>query len=347
MKVLVPYDGAELSEQAAVMAMELLAQHQLELLVLHVESNRAHEDGARRIVEAAANRLAGAPSVVTPLVAFGQPEAEIVRCADQHGVDLIAMSTHGRPVLSTVVVGSVTDRVIRTSPVPVLVLRPPTMSIDRLSPPVGRKLRVLAPLDGSEFAEAAVELATSLLRPESVEVTLMIALATPQRDAQPAQKIVEAMAARLQTRGVETSTVLVEGEAANEITRIARTEGHDLIAMSTHGSSALARTLVGSVTDRVIRTSEVPVLVVQPYAMEAPYDPVSGEDLDPETAAWSSMYHGRTFSFTALQHKQQFDGDPEAFIGQRLAHLTRPTTSYDGLARQPAGTLPPPTLRDA
>jgi len=327
--------------------LELLAQRQLELLLLHVGSTREHEGAARRIVEVAASRLAGSPAAVKSLVAFGHPEVEIVRCADQHGVDLIAMSTHGRPALSTVVVGSVTDGVIRTSSVPVLVLRPPTMSLDRLSPPVGRKLRVLAPLDGSEFAEVAVDLATSLLRPELIEVTLMIALATPQFEARSARVIVDTMATRLRERGVETSTRLVEGEAANEITRIARDEGFDLIAMSTHGSSALARALVGSVTDRVIRKSEVPVLVVQPYAMEAPYDPVSGEDVDPGTAAWSSTYHGRTFAFTTLEHKQRFDGDPEAFIGQRLAHLTQPTTQYDGLARQPTGTLPPPTLRDA
>jgi nucleotide-binding universal stress UspA family protein/YHS domain-containing protein len=329
------------------MALELLAQHPIELLLLHVESNAEHEGGAHRLVEAAADRLAGSPATITPLVRFGRPEEEIVRCADRHGVDLIAMSTHGRSVLSRVVIGSVTDHVIRTSPVPVLVLHPPMMSPDSLSPPVGRKLRVLAPFDGSEFAEAAVELAISLLRPELVEVTLMIALGTPRRDAQTAQTIVNAMTSRLRIRGVETSTVLVEGEAANEITRIARGEGHDLIAMSTHGGSALARALVDSVTDHVIRTSEVPVLVIQPYAMEAPYDPVSGENLDPETAAWSSTYHGRSFTFTTLQHKQQFDGDPEAFVVQRLAHLTQPTTRYDGLARRPAGTLPPPTLRDA
>lgn len=346
MKVLVPYDGAELSEQAVVMSLDLLAQHAIELLLLHVESNGEHEADAHRLVESAASRLANSPATITPLVAFGRPEDEIVRCADQHGADLIAMSTHGRSPLSKLVVGSVTDRVIRTSPVPVLVLHPPTMSMESLLPTTGRKLRVLAPLDGSDFADAAVEMATSLLRPELVEVTLLVALATPQTEAPAAWSVLDAATAHLRARGVATSALLAEGEAASEITSAAHEGGYDLIAMATHGGGPVARALVGSVTDRVIRTSEVPVLVIQPDAMETPYDPVSGEDVDPEHAPWSSEYHGRIFSFTSLEHKQQFDGDPEAFIGRRLAHLTQPTTRYDGLARRPVGTLPPPSLRD-
>src|SRR5205823_2772541 len=100
MRVLVPYDGAEISEQAGVMALDLLAQHPLDILLLHVEPKTDHKTGARRIVEAAARRLAGSPAMITPLVAFGRPEHEIIRCADQHGADLIAMSTHGRPLLT-------------------------------------------------------------------------------------------------------------------------------------------------------------------------------------------------------------------------------------------------------
>lgn len=347
MKVLVPYDGAELSEQAAIMSVDLLAQHPIDLLLLHVESDAKHEADAHRVVEAAADRLACSPAAIMPLVAFGRPEDEIVRCADQHGADLIAMSTHGRSPLSKLVAGSVTDRVIRTSPVPVLVLHPPTMALEGLLPATGRKLRVLAPLDGSDFPEAAVDKAISLLRPGLVEVTLIVALATPQAEAPAAWTVLDAMAAHLRARGVATSALLAEGEAASEITSAAHDGGYDLIVMATHGSGPLTRALVGSVTDRVIRTSEVPVLVIQPDAMETPHDPVSGEDVDPENVPWSSAYHDRTFAFTTLEHKQQFDGDPGAFIGRRLAHLTQPTTRYDGLARRPAGTLPPPTLRDA
>ena len=98
MKVLVPYDGAELSEQAAVMAIELLAQHPLELLLLRVASDPEGATEAQDSLDEATKRLATSPAAVTPLLAFGRPEQEIVRCADQLGADLIAMSTHGRSI---------------------------------------------------------------------------------------------------------------------------------------------------------------------------------------------------------------------------------------------------------
>jgi nucleotide-binding universal stress UspA family protein/YHS domain-containing protein len=269
---------------------------------------------------------------VTPILTFGRPAEEIVRCAEQRGVDLIAMSTHGRPDLVRMLLGSVTDRVVRTSPVPVLVVHPPTMSVDLVSPPAGRKLRVLAPIDGSTFAEEAVDLAVSLLQPDLIEVSLVNVTATPEIERPIAREILEAAAARLQERGVSVATTILEGEPANRIAGLAVTGGYDLVVMSTHGHGMLLRTLVGSITDRVLRISEVPVLVVQPRTMSAPYDPVSGENIDPDKAVYTSEYHGRTYYFTSLEHKDQFDGDPEAYVGR-----SRPGTPlmYEGLARVP------------
>lgn len=340
MRVLVPYDGSELSEQAAVMAIELLAQHPLDLLLLRVGPDPNHAFEAGVSLENAAARLAGSTARVTPLLVVGTPEQEIVRCADRYGAGLIAMSTHGRPELVRMLLGSVTDRVIRTSPVPVLVIHPPTMSLDRVSPPAGRKLRVLVPLDGSTIAEEAARMAVSLLRPEIIEVSLLTVVGTPQREITLAREILDSTASGLSARGVSVSTTVVEGEAANQIAALAAEDGFDLIVMSTHGHGMLTRTLVGSVTDRVVRTSEVPVLVIQPRSMEVPHDPVSGEDVDPEKAIYSSQYHGRVFAFTSFSHKQQFDGAPEAYIGRPLAGSTSTTTMYDGLAHQPA-TVPP------
>lgn len=340
MKVLVPYDGAELSEQAAVMAIELLAQHCLDLLLVHVASTPDHESETRASLDAAAERLARSPAAVTPLLTFGRPEQEIVRCADQHGADLIAMSTHGRSMLARMLLGSVTDRVIRTSPVPVLVLHPPTMAIDRVSPPVGRKLRILAPLDGSTFAEEAVEMAISLLRPSLIEVTLVCVVATPRMETPIAREILNGAATRLIARGLGVSTTILAGAATSQITAHALEGGYDLIVMSTHGHGMLTRALVGSVTDHVTRTSDVPVLVIQPRSMETPFDPVSGEDVDPETAAYTTEYHGRTFAFTSFEHKQQFDNAPEAYIGRRLDRPAGCPSPYEGFA-QARATVPP------
>ncbi|MGE3910196.1 MAG: universal stress protein [Chloroflexota bacterium] len=331
MKVLVPYDGHELSEQAAVMAIELLAQHRIELTLLHVASNRDHAESAQAALDEVAGRLAASPASVTPVLAFGRPAEEIARYADQHGADLIAMSTHGRSMLARMLVGSVTDRVIRTAPVPVLVVHPPTMSVDRISPPAGRKFRILAPLDGSTFATEALMMAVSLLQPELLKVHLMTAVVVPDLQGL-ARQLLEDTASKLNAQGVSVSTMLVQGDAEPAITRLSHEGSYDLIVMSTHGHSMLTRALIGSTTDRMVRVSELPVLVVQPQSMEIPFDPVSGEAVDPDNPAYTSEYHGRVYSFTSLEHKQRFDGTPEAYIGTRLATSKGYALPRDGFA---------------
>jgi len=344
MKVLVPYDGGDLSEQAAVMAINLLAQHPLDLLLLRVASDPEGATEAQASLDEATERLARSPAAVTPLLAFGRPEQEIVRCADQQGADLIAMSTHGRSDLARMLVGSVTDRVIRTSPVPVLVLHPPTMAIDRVSAPTGRKLRVLAPLDGSAFAEEAVNMAVSLLSPERIELSIACVVGTPQRETPVAREILDEAAARLEKPGLGITTTILVGATAAQINAFAIEGGHDLIVMSTHGHGMLTRTLVGSVTDQMVRISEVPVLVIQPRSMESPFDPVSGEDINPAKVAYTSIYHGRTFTFTSFEHRQQFESDPEAYIRRRLDRPVGFSSADEGMAQE--RVMVPPLARE-
>jgi nucleotide-binding universal stress UspA family protein/YHS domain-containing protein len=352
MKVLIPYDGAELSEQAATLTIELLGQHRLEMLILRVVSDSNQMGDARASLKSVTERLEHSPAAVRPILTIGRPAEAIVRCADQRGADLIVMATRGRSDLERMLLGSVTDRVIRTSPVPVLTVHPPTTWLDYVSPTVGRKLRLLAPLDGSAFAEEAVQMAVSLLRPELVEVGLVSVVTTPQVETAAARANLDAASDRLVVRRVEATETILEGEPARQIARHASEEGYDLIVMSTHGHSALLRSLVGSIADRVVRIAEAPVLMIQPRSMDTPYDPVSGEDVDPDRAAYSSEYQGRLFSFTSFEHKQRFDGDPEAFVGRRLAVSNGPEM-YEGLARTPEGmyagiagesrTIPSPT----
>jgi nucleotide-binding universal stress UspA family protein/YHS domain-containing protein len=312
----------------------------LELLLLRVAPDPEGAAEARRALEDAAARLAGSPAAVRPVLGFGRPEQEIVRSADLYGADLIAMSTHGRSLLARMLVGSVADRVIRTSPVPVLVLHPPTMSLGRVSPPTGRKLRVLAPLDGSAFAEEAARMAVSLLNRELIELSLACVVGTPERETPVARAILDEAATRLAKPGLGITTTILTGAATGQINAFAVEGGYDLVAMSTHGQGMLARALVGSVTDRVVRTSEVPILVIQPHSMETPFDPVSGEDVDPDTAAYTSEYHGRTFAFTSFEHQQRFESAPEAYIGRRLDRPVGYPAPSEGMAQERV-TVPP------
>ena len=148
--------------------------------------------------------------------------------------------------------------------------------------------RVLVPLDGSELAERALPLAQSIAQSSSATIHLVqvvsrlpeleagragdsIQVAELELDA--ARRLVEArvtrgqeyvgrVAAQLEKAGIEVTTAMLEGGAVENIVNYTREHGIDLVVMSTHGYGGFKRLFLGSVTDRVIRSCEVPVLVV-------------------------------------------------------------------------------------
>ena len=147
--------------------------------------------------------------------------------------------------------------------------------------------RILVPLDGSKVGEAALpyveDLVTKFLPEPKVEVTLMQVLSSlshyvvageatarvpytadeiEQMKKQAAQYLRKAGKA-LKDKGAQTKVVVVVGDAADEIIRVADEINADMIAMSTHGRSGISRWAFGSVTDKVLRGGNKPVLVVR------------------------------------------------------------------------------------
>jgi len=149
---------------------------------------------------------------------------------------------------------------------------------------------ILVPLDGSALSERALPMAQHLarsspttlhllqvisLRPEldtlrgsgseSVTVLEMAQDAARRlRDAQTArgQAYLAGLAGQLQHAGLQVTTAFREGAADEHIVAYAQAHAIDLIVMSTHGHSGFKRFFLGSVTDRVIRAGQTPVLVV-------------------------------------------------------------------------------------
>ena len=103
----------------------------------------------------------------------GDPAAEILRAIEQQGVDLVVMTTHGRGSVGRVVFGSVADRVARTSPVPVLLVRP---GVPAAAPEAVGIGRLLVPLDGSELAETALPIAAELAQRLAIPIHLLRAI---------------------------------------------------------------------------------------------------------------------------------------------------------------------------
>ena len=203
---------------------------------------------------------------------------------------LVVMSTHGRTGFSRLWLGSVADAVVRRSSAPVLLLRigPRAAETKATEPP--RFARIVVTLDGSEFAEHALEPAMALAALDHGCIHLVrvleeiilpeypFAYVTPRIESSEeleerkrlATEYMERIAKQLKSRGTVKDVsceVRVEQNAAYAILEAAKSRSADLVAIATHGRGA-SRLLVGSVADKVLRGSGGAVLVVHPK-MEA------------------------------------------------------------------------------
>jgi nucleotide-binding universal stress UspA family protein len=175
--------------------------------------------------------------------------------------------------------GSVTEKVLRTSSSPLLLVR----AGDDLQTDGQETLRsVIVPLDGSELAESVIPTAAQLAKVLKLEVILLRAYSIPYNAyanegyyAMNLEEITTILkdetvdylakkAAEIKTLGVpEVSYIATEGFAADEIISLGRNTSNNLIAMCTHGRSGIKRWALGSVTETVVRHSGDPVLVLR------------------------------------------------------------------------------------
>jgi nucleotide-binding universal stress UspA family protein len=141
---------------------------------------------------------------------------------------------------------------------------------------------ILVPHDFSETAENALSFALSLAEKLGSRVTILHVYETPAyafpegpaltlemtvQIEKAAATALAAVAARARRPGVEATTQLRQGSPWREIDAAARQAHADLIVMGTHGRRGLARALLGSVAEKVVRTASCPVLTV--HAPEA------------------------------------------------------------------------------
>lgn len=221
----------------------------------------------------------------TEVISAGNTAHSLVRHAVEQHADLFVMTTHGRGALQRAWLGSTADGVIRRSPVPVLLLRPdaaeeadPDAEVD-LAAETPAFRNVLLPLDGSRTGEELLAVAPPLVAPDA-RFTMLRVVAPfipggspylPHVVSETRDQDVVRDAARDYLEGVARRfdlgerTVLVQtrlqGQAGVAILEVARSDGADLIGISTAGRGGVARLLLGSVADKVIRGAPCPVLV--------------------------------------------------------------------------------------
>jgi nucleotide-binding universal stress UspA family protein len=193
---------------------------------------------------------------------------------------LIAMATRGRSGIHRWLIGSVAEKVLRGASNPLLLVRGDE---ERKTDEAASLKSVVVPLDGSQLAESVLPRAIELANKLRLEIVLtrayQLPLTTytapdapyiPNSDAlrtavrEEAEAYLEAKVSELKQNGLEkVSSTLLFGSGADEIIDLARTTPDNLIAMCTHGRSGVRRWALGSVTEKVVRHSGDPVLVVR------------------------------------------------------------------------------------
>ena len=139
--------------------------------------------------------------------------------------------------------------------------------------------KILVPLDGSKVAEGVLPHAKDLAYSQGAELILLTVGANPAMDfafsdpglarsaineqEERSKKYIDDVEEQLKSAGFRTSTVLRVGSVAETILGVAEELGVDCIAMSTHGRTGPARWLLGSIAERVVHNSKVPVLLIR------------------------------------------------------------------------------------
>lgn len=295
-RMLIPLDGSPCSEQAAQVGLDLAERLGSEVYLTYVAfvfSDEAPETEAARtevrlgetFLEHWAREVRSRHLQVQTQVKRGLVPREILKVTREQHCDLVVMGTHGRSGFERFLLGSVAESVARSSPVPLLLIRP---HATESRPEPWR--RVLVAVDGGPSSSDTLRHGTEMARAcgASVDVvyvvpdlsTALTVSGTPfligsdydrlQHDQQAYGEAVLA-AARQQVEASGVPLVAAEalspgmdtGRIGDVIVGAATTRRADLIVIGAHGHGGIDAVLLGSVAERVTRLASVPVLLVR------------------------------------------------------------------------------------
>ena len=296
--ILCPVDFSEFSRHAFDRAVAIARSYSADVTVLHVlpvasavpalpygpegpgpfgfeavDRDRALAELSRFL---AAEQAIGVPlhyvTIESPSV-----QKEILLQLSRVSVDLVVMGTHGRSGFNRLFLGSVAEKTLRTSPVPVLVVPPRLPDVV----PAGRDpfRSIVCAVDFSEDSARARGDAASLGQHAGGRLTLLHSVEPIPVAYDPMggvsfdivgyqQALENSARAQLQkfvqptAVGSDTETLVTTGKAYREILRVATERQADLIVLGVHGRNAFDRLVFGSTTEHVVRRATCPVLAV-------------------------------------------------------------------------------------
>ena len=217
------------------------------------------------------------------LTSVGHTADEIAAVAKDKKADLVVSATHGRSGLKRLLLGSVSERLMRTLPCPMYIVR--SQEKEMPLPAVGEiKLkRILVGCDFSADSDLAIQYGFSLAQEFQAEIFLahviepdvykdMLAKAPGTGDfsrenlRHDLMEKLKGMVPEEAKQWCQPETLLLAGQSSDELIKYALVHDVDLIVLGVRGHSVIESLLVGSTTDRVVRQAPCPVLSVRPKA---------------------------------------------------------------------------------
>ena len=294
-KMLVPLDASELSEVTFNYAKELAGRFAgLEVVLLHVCSNKntvaMHRDYIEHSadkIRAEAQKSSGNRNIkIRGELLTGTPADEILRFAEENGIDLILMASHGRSGLNRWAMGSVAYKVLREANVPVLLVRAgieDAIILDQLP-----ERRMLVALDGTKSAEAIIPQVEALARQWGIDAVqiILIRICEPatlssdypsdlgvsweahvEQENLKCKLVAGSYLANIEKRfreaGFKVRSELPLGDPAQEIIASSVKNRANLIAMVIHGRSGISRWAYGNTAEEVMIGARTPILLVR------------------------------------------------------------------------------------
>jgi nucleotide-binding universal stress UspA family protein len=296
--ILCPVDFSEFSRHAFEKAAAIARGQGASVAVLHVAPFQAiptfpYSEPAAEVLmrsagdlEKVANEvkrfLAIDASIGVPVTceALDAPNVhhEILAQADRLSADLIVMGTHGRSGFQRLLLGSVTEKVLRTARQPVLTVGAPVGAVQAGT---GSFTRILCAIDFSECSIAGLEYAVSLTQGSDARLTainviewtpigydpvagLPIDLAGYRMAAETtARERLHQVVADATPTWHDVEEVVTSGKSHHEILRVGSERGSDLIVLGIHGRNPIGRMVFGSTAEPVVRRATCPVLTVR------------------------------------------------------------------------------------
>jgi nucleotide-binding universal stress UspA family protein len=272
-KIVVPLDGSPLAEVALPYAEELAGRIGSEMVLLSVlpseelEEYQNHYSYMERIVDMTMNEVkkyseGHGDCAVCTATRVGNPAQGILDYVDRGHLCLIVMATHGRSGLSRWAIGSVADKVVRSSSrQPLLLIRARGAHADIRAKRIFTK--ALLPLDGSPESEAILPVITTLA--SGLHMELILLRVVPKSDGllTSVEQYLQNWCRQFEDKGIAARYKIRLGSPADQIIDLADESACDVVAMATHGHAIGNLWPLGSIAQKVLLEGNTPLLLVR------------------------------------------------------------------------------------